>query len=178
VKIKIGVIGSGSDVEQEIRKKSQNIGKEIAEMGCILLTGSGLGLPYEAAKGAKQAGGLVIGISPAASLQEHSVRYKFPKEFFDVLIFTGFGLKGRNVPFIRTCDAVVAISGGTGTLNEFTIAYDEGKVIGLLKGTGGLCDNVSVENFVKASWKKGGKIITNDDPKLLIKELLENAKSF
>jgi len=173
MRIKIGVIGSGSGAEQEIEKKSKKIGEEIARTGCILLTGSGPGLPYEAVKGTKEAGGFTIGISPASDLREHVERYKFPTESFDVLIFTGFGLKGRNVPFIRTCDGVVAISGRIGTLNEFTIAYDEGKVISLLEGTGGLCDDASIKNFVKATGKKGGKVISNSDPKLLIKELLE-----
>ena len=44
MRLKIGVIGSGSDVEQEIMKKSKKIGEEIARMGHILLTGSGLSL--------------------------------------------------------------------------------------------------------------------------------------
>jgi uncharacterized protein (TIGR00725 family) len=170
MKLKVGVIGSGTGVEQEIGKKSQEIGKEIACMGCILLTGSGSGLPYEAVKGAKEAGGFTIGISPASDLREHAERYKFPTEFFDMLIFTGFGLKGRNVPFIRSCDGVIVISGRIGTLNEFTIAYDEGKVIGVLKGTGGISD--SIEDLVKRSGKKGGKVIYESDPRSLVKDLI------
>jgi len=172
MRLKIGVIGSGSDVEQEIMKKSKKIGEEIARMGHILLTGSGPGLPYEAVKGAKEAGGFAIGISPASDLREHTERYKFPTEFFDVLIFTGFGPKGRNVPFIRTCDGVIVISGRIGTLNEFTIAYDEGKIIGVLKGTGGISG--SIEDLVKKSGKKGGKIIYESDSKSLVRELIRS----
>jgi len=175
MKLKIGVIGSGGDVEQKNGEKSQEIGKEIARMGCILLTGSGPGLPYEAVKGAKGAGGFTVGISPASGLQEHAERYKFPTEFFDVLIFTGFGLKGRNVPFIRTCDGVIVVSGRIGTLNEFTIAYDEGKTIGVLKGTGGISD--SIKDVVKKSEKKGGKVIYEFNPKSLVRELVRILQS-
>jgi len=173
LKIRIGVIGSAV-ADMKVIPKARQIGVEIARRDNILLTGSGPGIPYEAVKGAKETGGFTIGFSPASHSKEHKEKYNFPADLFDVLIFTGFGLKGRNVPFIRTCDGVVVISGRIGTLNEFTIAFDEGKVIGLLKGTGGLCDNTSIENFVKASGKKGGKIVSNSDPKLLIKELLKH----
>jgi len=155
--------------------KSYKLGKEIARMDYILLTGSGPGLPYEAVKGAKEADGFTIGISPALNLQEHVEKYKFPTEFFDVLIFTGFGLKGRNVPFIRSCDGVIVISGRIGTLNEFTIAYDEGKTIGVLQGTAGISD--SIEDIVKRSEKRGGKIIYKSDPKSLIEEVTSNLRS-
>lgn len=176
MRLKIGIIGSGSvPANQEINVKSYEIGKEIAERGCILLTGSGPGLPYEAIKGAKETNGLTIGISPASNLQDHIKRYNFPTRFFDVLIFTGFGLKGRNVLFIRSCDGVIVISGRIGTLNEFTIAYDEWKTIGVLKDTCGISD--SIEDIIRKSGKKGGKIIYESDPKTLVIKLIEDLKS-
>lgn len=85
------------------------------------------------------------------------------------MIFTGFGLKGRNVPFVRTCDGIIAISGRIGTLNEFTIAYDEGKTIGILKGTGGISDRI--EDIVDKSGKEGGKVIYESDPHLLVAKI-------
>jgi hypothetical protein len=123
----------------------------------------------EFSRGAKEVNGITVGISPASNIKEHIEKYKFPTEFFDVLIFTGFGLKGRNVPFIRTCDGVIAISGRIGTLNEFTIAYDEGKIIGVLQGTGGITD--SIEDILRKGEKKGGEVIYRSDPCLLVKEL-------
>lgn len=58
------------------------------------------------------------------------------------MVYTGFGLKGRNVVNVRSSDVVIIFGGGIGTLNEFTIAYDEGKVIGVLEGTGGIADQI------------------------------------
>ncbi|HKY07998.1 MAG TPA: hypothetical protein VJQ55_07145, partial [Candidatus Binatia bacterium] len=60
----------------------------------------------------------------------------------DAIIFTGFGYKGRNVINVRSADIVLILGGATGTLNEFTIAYDEGKIIGVLEGSGGIADHV------------------------------------
>jgi len=174
LKLKIGVIGSGDDLGKGLSEKSEEIGREIARLNCILLSGAGSGLPYDASKSAKLAGGLVIGISPAANLEEHLEKYKFPVEFFDALVFTGFGLKGRNVPFVRTCDGIVLISGGIGTLNEFTIAYDEGKVVGILEGSGGISE--SIKEIVGNTGKKGGKIIYDSEPCSLVTKLVESIK--
>lgn len=60
----------------------------------------------------------------------------------DFVIYTGFGLKGITVITVRSSDIVLLISGSIGALNEFTIAYDEGKVIGVLCGSGGVCDRI------------------------------------
>ncbi len=62
-------------------------------------------------RGAKQAGGTVIGISPGLSLEEHAFKYESPTIHHDVLIFTGSGLMGREVVNIRSSDIVVIISG-------------------------------------------------------------------
>lgn len=59
-----------------------------------------------------------------------------------MVIYTGFGFKGRNVMNIRSSDIVIIFGGSIGTLHEFTIAYDEGKIIGVLEGTGGVADLV------------------------------------
>lgn len=114
MRINIGVVGSGESQEPSIAHKARRVGEEIARAGCILLTGSGPGVSYEAVKGAKEADGFTVGFSPASGLREHEGTYGFPTELFDILVFTGFGLKGRNVPFIRTCDGVISISGRSG----------------------------------------------------------------
>lgn len=175
MRYKIGVIGSAEGCESDILEKAREIDREIARQDCILLSGGTIGVSYEAVKGAKELDGVTIGFSPASTLAEHvGDPYSLPTEHFDVLIYTGFGYKGRNVPFIRSCDGVVAISGRIGTLNEFTIAYDEKKVVGLLTGTGGLCDDEGIKNFIIESKKKGGKIISHHNPHQLIEELVRN----
>ena len=85
--------------------------------------------------------------------------------------YTGFGLKGRNVVLVRSCDVVIFISGSIGSLNEFTIAYDEGKVIGCLTGTGGVADEIKrlTEIFSK---KTKARILYDDDPVRLIEKCL------
>ena len=176
MKYKIGVVGSAAGQMPEVLlNKAKEIGREIAKCNCILLSGAGPGLPYEAVKGAKDENGFTIGFSPASCLSEHVNKYEFPTEHFDVLIFTGSGLKGRNVPFIRTCDGVIAISGRIGTLNEFTMAYDEKKVIGVLKKTGGISE--IIKNVVEISGKKGGKLIYNSDPKLLVNGIIKDLRA-
>ena len=120
----------GSDLPEKERKLAFELGKAIAEQDVLLITGACPGYPFEAARGAASQGGLVIGISPGLSLWEHVNKYHSPTEHHDVLIFTGSGLMGREVVNIRSSDMVVIIGGKSGTLGEFAIAYDEGKLIG------------------------------------------------
>lgn len=177
---KISVIGSAreEEVDVEVRKKAYEVGKIIAESNCVLLTGAGKGISEYAAMGAKDNKGLTVGISPANNLEEHKNIFKAPYIIFDVIIFTGFGHKGRNVILIRSCDAVVAINGGVGTLNELTIALDEGKQIGILEETGGISDSF-LECFqkIKESRNHIKQVISSYNPKSLIDMLINNIRS-
>jgi uncharacterized protein (TIGR00725 family) len=131
--------------EAEIERLSgiaRRLGEVIADRHCVLVTGATTGLPALVSRAARARGGLAVGISPAASLQEHRSSFDLPDDDADFIVFTGFGLKGRNVINVRSSDIVVIIGGGIGTLNEFTVAFDEGKVIGVLEGTGGVADQV------------------------------------
>ena len=81
------------------------------------------------------------------------------------------GPKGRNVVLVRSCDIVVFIAGSIGSLNEFTIAYDEGKTIGCLIGTGGVADEVKriVDKFQKPT---KARIFYDENPNDLISKCL------
>ena len=68
--------------------------------------------------GRKGAGGLVVGISPALSETEHVQRFNAPVDGFDVIVYTGSGLMGREVVNIRSSDIVVIVGGRSGTLGE------------------------------------------------------------
>ena len=173
MKYKIGVIGSAAgNVNEELSTKARIIGKEIAKHDCFLLSGGTTGFSYEAVIGAKEAGDFTIGFSPAANETEHIEKYRLPVEYLDLIIFTGFGYKGRIVPFIRSSDAVIGISGRRGTLTEYTIALDEGKITGVLIGSGGVSDMIKeIEENIE---KKGGKKIFNNNPKKLVKEVIES----
>lgn len=162
---------SGGNLADEIKLRVFRLGEAIAEQGAVLITGGCPGLPYEAVRGAKAKGGLVVGISPGLSIDEHRGKYRSPVEGFDVLIYTGSGLMGREITNIRSCDMVVIAGGRSGTLGELAIAYDEGRLIGILTGTGGITS--LVEEIVRVSAKDtGARVVYDDDPVRLIERLL------
>lgn len=172
MKLAIGVMGaSGGDLGADVRERAYRLGEAIAEHDAILVTGACPGLPYEAVRGAKAKGGLVVGISPGLSVDEHRGKYRSPVEGFDVLVYTGSGLMGREITSIRSCDIVVVAGGRTGTLGEFAIAYDEGRLIGVLTGTGGI--TTIVEKIVQVSAKETGAcVLYDEDPVKLIDRLI------
>ncbi|MBW2977717.1 hypothetical protein KY331_02625 [Candidatus Woesearchaeota archaeon] len=170
--MKIGVYGSAAGVVDSVIPKAREIGKQIALNGHIVVTGACTGLPYEAVKGARSAGGKSIGYSPGKDLEDHKNAHGFPEDAADKIIFTGLSKKGRNVISVETSDASVFISGRMGTLNEFTIAYDSGKIIGVLTETGGVADMVKgIIERLKKSTK--GVVIYESDPKKLIQKISE-----
>jgi uncharacterized protein (TIGR00725 family) len=177
VQIRIGVMGSaGGSTEPGVASLCRQLGRAIAERGCCLLTGACPGLPHEAVLGAKEIGGHVVGISPAASLREHVASFTSPYREYDVLIFTGLGLMGRELVNIRSSDIVVVIGGRSGTLGEFAIAYEEGKLIGVLTGTGGITDAL---RDIEASLRKetGAEVMHDDEPARLVARLLGRYQS-
>ena len=167
MKIKIGVMGSAEEMP-DIREKAEALGRAIAARDAVLLTGATTGLVYVTGKATRDAGATHIGISPAHNAEEHVERFELPLDACDAIIYTGFGLKGRNVVLVRSCDVVIFISGSIGSLNEFTIAYDEGKVIGCLTGSCGVADEIQrlVQVFQK---KTASRIFYDDDPVELLR---------
>jgi len=172
MRMKVGVVGSaGGRLSDEVRAKAREMGRCLARHGVVVVTGSAPGLPHEAVLGAREIGALVIGISPAHSLDEHRDVYRSPWEEYDVLVFTGSGLMGREIEIIRTCDAVVVCGGRSGTLGEFAIAYDEARLIGVLSGTGGVADHIA--ELVRIIDKQtGADIVTDADPEGLWQKML------
>jgi uncharacterized protein (TIGR00725 family) len=170
--LKIGVMGSaGRDIPVGYLDKGALLGEAIAKTGCIVVTGACPGLPLAAARGAKRQRGTVIGISPALSLDEHAFKYESPTLAHDVLIFTGSGLMGREVVNIRSSDIVVIVGGSSGTLGELAIAYDEGKLIGVLTGTGGISDMIK-DILATCNKDTGARVIYDADPRRLVELLL------
>ena len=147
----IGVMGSsGGHIPPEVSGRVYELGREIARRRYVLITGACPGIPHEAVKGVKSIGGVVVGVSPALNIEEHVVKFHSPVHGYDALIYTGSGLMGREIENIRSCDVVVFAGGRSGTLGEFAIAYDEGKVIGILEGTDGITEHLqTIVSFVK-----------------------------
>lgn len=151
-------------------EKAMEIGRIVARRGMVLVTGATTGIPYWSAKGAKEAGGTVIGLSPAASKVAHVKTYHLPTDFHDLIIYTGFDYSGRNLLLTRSADAVITIYGRVGTLNEFTIAFEDKKPQGILTGTGGMSDELH-ELLVKAH-RGMGKTVFEPDPETLIDKVV------
>ena len=174
--MKIAVCGSNNAVNGEIAKKAFEIGKELAENDVLVLTGAGNGYPYEAAKGAFSSNGKVLGISPAQDEEEHMGKYSFPTDSFTKIEYTDLGIPGRNLPLVEETDAIIIISGQIGSLNEFTIAFQDAKVIGILKDSGGISDRI--QEIAEICDKKGDKenVIYSEDPKELVLLVLQKLK--
>jgi uncharacterized protein (TIGR00725 family) len=119
----IAVIGSAS-CSEDIAAQAREVGRELARRGAILVCGGRGGVMAAACQGAKAMGGLTVGVLPGADRSEANPDV-------DVAIATGLG-EARNAIVVRAADAVIAVSGGYGTLSEIGLALKMGKpVIGL-----------------------------------------------
>lgn len=150
------------------------LGKEIAQHGAMLVTGATTGFPMWAAMGAIEAGGTVIGFSPAVSADEHVNVYRQPLDYISVPVFTGFGYTGRDLLMVRSSDAVVFGCGRISAINEFTIAFKENKPIGILQG-GWMTDKL-LKEIIDQSHDEARTIIFDKDPRRLIEQLVKAVK--
>jgi len=143
-KYQIGVMGSAADLKytKEIEKIAEEIGSLIAKKGFITVYGAEKdydSLSTAAARGAKKAGGLTVGVT-----------YGKGKDIWDkenntdVIICSGLERGGgREFVLVNSCDAIIALSGGSGTLTEIAIAYQLNIPFVVITGTGGWCEKLS-----------------------------------
>lgn len=137
----VGVIGGGQ-TSKEIGELAKDVGRRIAESGAVLLCGGRGGVMEMACKGAKEAGGLTVGILPTTDPDDAN-------PYVDVRIPTGMGF-ARNAIIAVASDALIAIDGRYGTLSEIAHALNLGKrVIGLRTWDLEQIDE-SGENFIPA----------------------------
>lgn len=180
MKYKICVSGSAvtGTCSPDAEKMTKEVGREIVRQNGVLVTGATIGAPLWAAEGCKAEGGFSIGISPAVTENEHVKKYKLPTKEFDIIIYTGFGYSGRNLLLIRSSDAVITVCGRIGTLNEFTIAFEDHKPIGVLLGSGGIAEEI--EEIVRECGRPNPRIVYDDNPKKLVekvKKLIDEDKN-
>lgn len=170
---------SGGAVGQNAQKAyglARKVGEEVGRRGHVLITGATTGVPYEAALAAKKAGGSNIGFSPAGSEAEHQKKYRLPlsPKVFDHLVYTEAGYAGRNLLMVRSSDATIIIDGRIGTLNEFTAAFEEHGVVGVLEGSGGIADEI--RHILEVAKKGFRNTIFDPDPVKLVEKVIAKIK--
>lgn len=172
-KIKIGVSGAAETGHCGIDAldKSKMLGAEIVKQGGILVTGATTGFPLWACMGAKEAGGISIGLSPAQNERDHVENWRMPIDYMDLIIYTGFGFPGRDLLFTRSCDAVLIGCGRIGTFHEFTIAFEDGKPVGVLEGSWTAAEQI--KDMIEKSGRPAPNVIFDIDPKNLVARIIK-----
>jgi len=135
---------SGSSGEEEVLSNNvlllaEQVGEAIAAHNIVLLTGGKGGVMRAACKGAKKNGGTTIGILPFSKDEAN--------EFIDIALPSNMGY-GRNRLVVSMADAVIAIAGRWGTLNEISEALMQKKPVVFLKGSSGTVDKLIRGNFI------------------------------
>jgi uncharacterized protein (TIGR00725 family) len=173
MKFSICVSGASSgETVTESRGLAERLGIAIAHSGHILTTGATTGLPFFAAKAAHDRGGMSIGFSPACGLREHLYKYRLPIGVYDFINFTGLNYVGRDVYLVQSSDAVITVGGRFGSLHEFTSALEDGKLCGVLLGSGGTADLIPML-FEKLERPHRDLVITNNNPEELVAQIVK-----
>jgi uncharacterized protein (TIGR00725 family) len=119
--IQVSVIGSGAEHEE----RAQEVGRLLAERGCVVVTGGHGEVMAAAARGAKAAGGTTLGILPGERLGDRN-------EWIDFAVATGIG-HARNLAVVASGEAVIAVGGSWGTLAEIAFARRLGRPVVILE---------------------------------------------
>jgi len=177
LKIKLAVSGAAETGHcgEGAMDLGKELGREIVRQGAVLVTGATTGFPLWSAIGAKEAGGVSIGLSPAGSEREHVEEYNLPIDYMDLIIYTSQGYSGRDILLTRSSDAVLIGCGRVGTIHEFTVAFEDGKPIGILQGPWAT-DQVIKEIMAKGN-RPNDKVIFDQDPKQLVARIIEMVKA-
>ncbi|MGC2428561.1 MAG: TIGR00725 family protein [Nitrososphaeraceae archaeon] len=132
-KPQIAVIGYNKDRStDQSRNIAFEVGVEIARSGSVLICGGLGGVMESACMGAKEYNGVTVGIIP----QEE---FSFANEFCDIVICTGIGF-ARDFIVATSCDGIIAIGGGVGTLIELGVGYMIKKIMVAVSGSGGIAE--------------------------------------
>ena len=156
----IAVIGGGQCSPEEARL-AEEVGRELARRGAILVCG-GLGGVMEAAcKGAKDKHGLTIGILPQGEFESAN-------KFCDVVIPTGIGFS-RNFIVATSVDGIIVVGGGVGTLIEISVGYMLKKMMIAMSGSGGIADEYGGKYIDE---RKRIKILKRKNPQKAVHDII------
>lgn len=120
----IGVIGAGA-CGSDVRALAEIVGREVAKRGAVLLCGGLGGVMEAAAYGAKQEGGITLGILPGALREEANI-------WIDIAVVSGMG-HARNALIAQSSDVLIAVNGEYGTLSEIALGLKMGKPVVVLE---------------------------------------------
>lgn len=170
--VKIAVSGAAdtSRYGLGVFETAKELGREIARHGAITVTGATTGFPLFAAMGAKDECGFSLGFSPASTEREHVETYGLPLEYMDIVVYTGFGYSGRDLLLIRSADAVIIGPGRIGTYNEFAVAFEDHRPIGVLTGPWET-DNI-IHEIIKSAHRPNSNVVFAQDPHVLVEKLV------
>lgn len=162
---------SGQTVDQS-KSLAYRLGAAIARRGHVTTTGATVGLPYYAAKGAKEYGGMSIGFSPATDIRDHMRRYRLPRNYFDYINYTGMNYVGRDAYLVQSSDAILTVGGRFGSLHEFVTALEMHRPCGVLINSEGAADIIP-ELMKVLEPPKQRLVIFDENPENLVQRIVE-----
>ena len=171
-KLQIGVMGFAADLKysKALEKQTEETGYWVAKRGAVLIFGAEKdydSLSTAACRGAKKANGLTIGVTYGKGLNVY-------EENADVVIATGLERGGgREFVLVNSCDGIIAISGGSGTMNEMLIAYQLNIPIVVIQNTGGWADKIAGQYFDS---RKRMKAVVAKSPEDAVQKILRLIK--
>lgn len=175
IKYQIGVMGSCADLQyaKGVEKAAEDLGKYIAEKKGVLFFGAEKdcdSLSTAACRGAKKAGGTTVGITYGKG------KDIWQKQDTDIVIPCGLERGGgRELVLVLSCDAIIAISGGSGTLTELAIAYQADIPMIALSGFGGWSDKLAGEFF---DGRKRRPVLKATTPEEAVESAFTEAKKY
>ncbi len=135
--IQIGVIGSGTEISEDIRRIAEDVGEEVAKKNVILICGGKGGVMEAVCKGVQKSSGISVGILPSISRSEAN-------QYVMIQIPTNLG-EDRNYIIIQSVQAVICISGAAGTRIEAEYALKQGVPVITIPKSGGTSKKISEE---------------------------------
>jgi uncharacterized protein (TIGR00725 family) len=175
-KIQIGVMGSAADLNysNELARLAEEIGFEVAQKGAVLVFGAEKdydSLSTAACRGAKRGGGITLGVTYGKGFDI------FEKENVDIVIASGLERGGgRETTLVLSCDGIIVLSGGSGTLTEMAIAYQANIPIVAIEGSGGWADKLAGQYMDARNRVKVEKAKTPKEATTLLFSLIAGKK--
>jgi uncharacterized protein (TIGR00725 family) len=165
-KLQIAVIGYNSDKSNFLTDKvAYEVGREIAKANATLICGGLGGVMENACKGAKEHGGLTVGIIP----QED---FTYANNFCDIVIASGIGY-ARDFIVATSADGIIVVGGGVGTLLELCVGYMLKKTIVTIPNTGGTAEIYGGKYLDE---RKRILILTASDAESAVQLIVNNSK--